>query len=169
MTEQQYIMMQQDLKGRNCNVFPPYYKINELKKKLMPDGITHPKPGTFEIPMQQCLNNLMEGIIDDQIRAKIEQFALDPDNEFQAIFKTGADGASGLAQHSRSSIDQKTIFASFLVPLMIKVKNSRTKKSNYLYLNRMANSWTAVCYLRLAFEQETPGIWLEIDIKKIKN
>ena len=163
MTEQQYIMMQQDLKLRNSDVFPPYWQINKIKKELMPDGISNPKLGTFQIPMQSALNNLLDGIIDSDVREKIEAFALDPDNIFEAIFKAGADGASGNAQHSRSEIDQKTIFASFLVPLMIKVKNVKTKKCNYLYLNQMANSWTAVCYLRLAFESETPGITLVID------
>ena len=157
MTEEQYIRVQQELKARNANLLPPYYKINEIKKELMPAGITNPNEGTFQIPMQNSLDHQMDGIIDPEIREKIEEFALDPNNVFEAVVKYGSDGFSQNPQYRNSEIDQKTIYASYFVILMIKVKNTVSQKSNYFFVNQMSNSWTAISYLRLSYEEESYG------------
>ena len=95
-------------------------------------------------------------------REKIEEFALDPNNVFEAVVKYGSDGFSQNPTYRNSEIDQKTIYASYFVILMIKVKNTVSQKSNYFFVNQMSNSWTAISYLRLSYEEESYGKIIKI-------
>ena len=156
MTEEQYHSVHMSAIGQNADIYPPLYRIQEQKKAMMPDGLEHPKSGEYLIPKQNVLNHRLSTMFEDQeLLGKLRAFARDPNNRFLFIFKEGADGASGNSQYSNSEVDQSTIFASYMVPLMLKVENVVSKKANYLYVNRMANSWTAIIYLRLCFEKET--------------
>ena len=71
------------------------------------------------------------------------------------IGKNGADGFGDISQFRGLNVNQRSIFASSIVPVMVKAEDIVTKKSSTVWVNPRANSFTAVCPLRYAFEKET--------------
>ena len=157
LTEEQYHKLHTSAKERGADIYPPLYKIQDMKKKMMPAGIQNPSEGVYQIPMKNVLHHKLERLIDEDTLKQIQAYARDPNNHFKGIFKYGADGLTGKAEQRRSNIDQSSIYASYLVLLMIKVTNLKTKKSNHIYVNSLANSWSAVTYLRIGYEKEDDG------------
>ena len=156
LTQTNYERLRMEAKNRGADIYPSYTRIKEVKKvcQINPELMQHPSAEEFLVPMQACLEHQLFRIVDDELQARMEAYAVDPDNMFFFHFKYGGDGAGDNAEY-RSDIDQHSIFASYLVPLELIVVNQRSKKRAHFYVNRMANSWTAVVYLRIAFERET--------------
>ena len=160
LTEQQYQMLRMGALGQGADIYPPLYKVQEEKKKCVPEGIENPNRGEYLVSMQNCLHHKLSRMLEDeQLLALIEDYGRDPNNEFFFQDKYGSDGFSGNAQyHSDDEIDQSNVYASHLVGVHLRVENKLSGKSNFLWINPNANSWTAITYLRLAFEKETTGI-----------
>ena len=159
LTEDQYQMLRMGAIGQGADIYPPLYKLQEEKKKCVPEGIESPRNGEYLIPIHNCLQHKMSRMLEDEeLVAVIEDYGRDPNNVIVCTYKAGADAASDNPQYqSDNDVDQSTIYASYLVIVCITVENKVSKKKMHLHLNRNANSWTAVTYLRLAFEKETKG------------
>ena len=160
LTEEQYQMLRMGAIGQGADIYPPLYKLQEEKKKCVPEGIESVRNGEYSVPIHNCLHHKMSRMFEDEeFAAAIEDFGRDPNNVIVCTYKAGADAASDNPQYqSDNDVDQSTIYASYLVLVSIIVENKESKKKTHLWLNQNANSWTAVTYLRLAFEKETKGI-----------
>ena len=159
LTEAHYNKLRMQALSHGVDLYPPYTLIKEEKSRLVPylDFFEHPSEGVYQISMQHCVENHVKHIVDDEMIVWINSYAEDPDNEFWFYFKFGSDGAGDNAEYKNGDVDQSKILASYMVPLALMVRNKKSKKSQYFYLNRMANSWTAITYLRIAFEKENMG------------
>ena len=157
LTVKQYKKISLDLKNRGAPVLPSYDpKIVAEKQKCIPEGLESPKPGVYQAPMRSAVHFHLSRIIGEEVRAKINEYKKDPNNHFGFHHKFGADGFRTNSQY-KGKIDQKTCYASYDAPLMLKVTNTKTKKSAHLYVNPNPNSWTSMTYLRLAYEKESDG------------
>ena len=87
--------------------------------------------------------------------ARLVQFSSNKNNRFTMVAKNGADGFGDISQFRGLNVKQRNVFASSLVPVMVKAEDIVTKKSSVVWVNPHANSFTAVCPLRYSFEKET--------------
>ena len=155
-TDAEYESIRAGAKERGAELYPPLYLLKWSKAKCQVDKnkIHHPSEEVFWVSTQDCLEHHLEKIVNQEVQKWLDLFAEDPDNFFQFIYKYGMDGARTGSQY-KSDIDQHSILASYMTPLALKVRNKKNGKSKFLWINNNANSWTSVCYLRLAFERES--------------
>ena len=78
--------------------------------------------------------------------------------KFILKYKYGADGTSGMSHYKNSTIKDKSLFASNLVPLFIEAIDIESGKSVNVWANPFANSALGVVPLRWSFEKETTGM-----------
>ena len=166
-------MLRTGAKAQGANIYPPLYKIQEEKKKCVPDPqeIENPRNGEYLVSTQTCLHHKMSRMFEDEeLAARFERYGKDPNNVIVCTYKQGADAASDNPQYqSDNDVDQSTIYASYLVLVCIVAENKNTGKKIHLYCNQNANSWTAVTYLRLAHEKETKGISIFYNVGYLKS
>ena len=86
---------------------------------------------------------------------RLGRFASNKNTRFYMVGKNGADGFGDVSQFRGLNVKQTNVFASHFVPVMVKAEDTVTKKSSTVWVNPRANSFTAVCPLRYAFEKET--------------
>ena len=146
-----------DLKNRGAPLLPSYDpKVVAEKAKCLPDDLLEPKPGVVQASMKSAVHYHIKRVLCDEIKAQIRKFAKDPNNQIGFYHKYGADGFRTNSQY-KGKVDQKSCYASYDAPLMLRVYNRKSKKSAHLWMNPNPNSWTTVTYLRLAYEKETDG------------
>ena len=156
LTEAKYERLRKGAMDRGFELYPPYYLVAKEKAKLQvpQEMFEHPCEGVYQVSMQSVMDHHMSKIVDDDIADLIRRYARDRNNKFKMYFKYGADGMGTMRQY-RSEVNQSNVYASYLTPVMLEVVNLISGKCNHLYVNRMANSWTSITYLRLAYEKES--------------
>ena len=86
---------------------------------------------------------------------RLVQFSSNKNVRFTMVGKKGADGFGDVSQFRGLNVKQTNVFASSIVPVMVKAEDTVTNKSSVVWVNPRANSFTAVAPLRYAFEKET--------------
>ena len=86
---------------------------------------------------------------------RLVQFSTNKNVKFSLVGKNGGDGFGDLKQFRGLQIKQSSVFASVIVPVMVKAEDTVTEKSSVVWVNPRVNSCTAVAPLRYSFEKET--------------
>ena len=86
---------------------------------------------------------------------RLVQFSTNKNVKFTLVGKNGGDGFGDLKQFRGLQIKQSSVFASVIVPVMVKAEDTVTGKSSVVWVNPRVNSCTAVAPLRYSFEKET--------------
>ena len=86
---------------------------------------------------------------------RLVQFSSNKNVRFTMVGKKGADGFGDVSQFRGLDVKQSNVFASSIVPVMVKAEDTVSKKSSVVWVNPRANSFTSVAPLRYAFEKET--------------
>ena len=86
---------------------------------------------------------------------RLVKFSTNKNVKFTCVTKYGADGFSGLPQFRGLNAKQTNVFASSIVPVMVKAEDTVTNESAVVWINPRVNSYTSVSPLRYSFEKET--------------
>ena len=79
---------------------------------------------------------------------RLVRFSNNRNVKFSLVSKFGADGFSDVSQFRGLNVKQSNVFASSIVPVMVKATDTVTQKSSIVWTNPRANSFTAVSPLR---------------------
>ena len=152
-------------RSKACNALrhPSWHDIEKAKKECTPTGI-HSDEMSVTISMQDAINHQIAKIMKDQqlvewMERLAEQY---PNISFEMDVKEGADGSSQYSPSKNSHFDDKSLFASNMVPLFISAIDNDTEESTIIWANKFANSALGVIPLRWAFEKETTGMFLTL-------
>ena len=92
--------------------------------------------------------------------SRLVHFSNNKNVKFTCVTKYGSDGFSGLSQFRGLNIKQSNVFASTIVPVMIKAEDTVSKDTSVVWVNPRVNSCTGVAPLRYSFEKETDEVSL---------
>jgi len=124
LTKNQYLNIRSGARERKANIYPPYYQVQERKKKC------YPKAEDMQITELGCRIPL-QILLDLTVRRIIEIPSVEISNitdgypiNYTLISKYGMDGASSQARYHQAFLDSNTasdadLFMASLVPLKL--------------------------------------------------
>ena len=154
----QYVKNRVKSKKANALRHPSWHEIKKAKKKCLPQGIVYGEKEVC-VSIQNALYRQVSKILRDPdlLKWMHDLKAKHPNVRFHLRYKYGADGSSAQSHYKNSKIEDKTLFASNLVPLFIEAIDPVTEKCVNIWSNRFANSALGVVPIRWAFEPESTG------------
>lgn len=125
----QYKKLQLGAKKRNANIYPPYSKVLEAKKRCYPsDDFITVTDTEIDVKLQQLLDITAARIIEAN-ESKLANFTDEELLNIEMIVKYGMDGSTGNPQYHQKfenddgSKSDASIFMSSLVPIKAGTKN----------------------------------------------
>ena len=146
-------------KRANALRHPSWDQVRKAKKLCLPPGIEYHE-SFVSCPVQNVLHHHLSKILKDKEIVAWMKRLKESNRRIKFIlkYKYGADGTSGMSHYKNSTIKDKSLFASNLVPLFIEAIDIESGKSVNVWANPFANSALGVVPLRWSFEKETTGM-----------
>lgn len=121
LTKAQYMYLRNLTNERKCTMFPPYYKIQEIKQTCYPPSSTIEITNTYAkvINIQDLLDHTVARIL------KINPVFLEQHRNLILYCKWGCDGSSGQSQYKQKlpeeseTISDANLFVTSLVPIRL--------------------------------------------------
>ena len=157
----QYTKNRVKSKKANALRHPSWHEIKKAMEKCLPEGISYGE-SEVSVSVQNALYRQVSKIMRDQdlLNWMKDLKAKYPNVRFFCKYKYGADGSGQQRHYKNSKINDKTMFASNMVPLFIEAIDTETGECVNVWSNRFANSALGVVPLRWAFEPESTGMLL---------
>ena len=162
-TTLQYINIREGAKSRNCDIYPPYYRLQLAKKQCRPpitSYITSDK--SISVPVSALVIHTVERIIQEQQSMLLQLLSAEEDLNMlkcTAYFTWGFDGSTRQSNYKMKFIesasgnttsDDSALFATTMIPIRI-VSN----KNILLWQNPAPQSIRYCRPLKLEFVKET--------------
>ena len=161
LSQRQYKTLRNILKTRNAPILPCYDLVLEAKKRCVPPGLEHVRPGVIEIPLQSVLDHQTSRLL--AVRKDLAETIINMVEEFESAkfefhFKYGGDASTDYKQYNtKDDLNHRSLYCTHLVPVLLRAEIKG--KHQTLYINQFANSAYGVSYLRIAMEKEDFGAY----------
>lgn len=151
-----YISIREGAKSRGSNIYPPYYKIQMVKKLCYPDVDIQISEREATIPLSDLVMHTFRRIIDvcdQQVSEYCKQKRIDT---LHCVFEAswGFDGTTGQSAYkqtfSDSNDDEHCLFATTYIPLRIKIDDGYV-----LWINPNPQSFRFCRPIRIQYKPET--------------
>ncbi|CAG9759703.1 unnamed protein product [Ceutorhynchus assimilis] len=155
LSKQQYLDIRRGAIQKNCNIYPDYKKIWQIKSSCRPSGIQVTEV-IAEVPLKNLLEHTTKRIINlqkDVILQFMDSLSM-AEIDAEIIFSYGFDGSSGFSVYkqkfdSSDTQSDASLFATTIVPLRFQSMNI------VLWNNRTPQSVRFCRPLKLEFVKET--------------
>ena len=141
---------------KNNNIYPPYYKVQQEKKKCYPPTI-HLSESSISIKLQDLINHTTTRLLSNE-NNNIKDYKINNNNNEKLnailLFKYGFDGSSNHSLYNikkREEMEEANLISIFLCPLKLYVEDDKT----IIWKNKCPNSPKFCRPLRLLHMAET--------------
>ncbi|CAG4930536.1 unnamed protein product [Colias eurytheme] len=161
LSVEDYISIRKGAKSRGSNIYPPYYKIQMVKKLCYPDVDIQISEREATVPLLDLVMHTFRRIIDvcDQ---KISEYCKQKKiGTLHCVFEAswGFDGTTGQSAYKQSfsdgDDDEHCLFATTYIPLRIK-----TDDGYILWINPSPQSFRFCRPIRIQYKPETTQLIL---------
>lgn len=164
LSKYQYEILHSQAKKRLADIYPPYYKVFEVKKKCYPsnESTTISEMGA-KIALQPLLDHTIERLVETCDPDVFGKF-VEPQLQLQATYKWGFDGASGQSlykqvfQGGSGNLTDESIMMVSLIPLQVSQINS---PSTIIWKNPHPSSTRLCRPIRFDFVKESKATSIE--------
>lgn len=161
LSVEQYNIIRQLAKSVNCNLYPPYYLVQEAKTKCYPpEEFITVSDTSAEVQLQPLLDLTIKRICEVQ-EDVIEQIGTSGSTlQLQLISKWGCDGSSAQSRYKQrlsggdSEFSDENLFSISLVPLRL----VHVPANNIIWQNPRPNSTRFCRMVRFSFRKETQDV-----------
>jgi len=155
LSRHQYESIKESLQREGYNIFPPYSKILDEKKKCYPDEMQFTE-STASVGLQSLLNHTTNRLFESFTDADVEGMT---DSHYTLTSKWGCDGSSGHSEYNQSlqsGVSDKSLLLASIVPLSL-------RSTDREYWRNKTPSSTRLCRpISFEFTKETKEKVLEL-------
>lgn len=162
LSKSQYNLIRNQVKEKNCDVFPAYDEVLESKRRCYPAQINIHSDTEAEITLQSLLNHTSERLI--QVQESVVQGFDETDIDMSLVCKWGFDGSSGQSEYKQrfegvNKLDS-SVFLTSLVPIKL-VCNKPRHFESIIWQNPRSSSPRFCRPLKLQFARETTELTMQ--------
>lgn len=167
LTRHQYILIRNEAKRRNADIYPCYDKIIEAKKRCYPENIEYSNTEAT-VDLQSLLDHTVTRLVYSEID-KIKKEFTTSKLQLKFFFKWGCDGASSQSNYKQKfddnsrKFDDSSLFIVCLVPLMIQSTNEQI-----IWSNPCSGSTRYCRPIKVTFQKESSELVQQV-VQTIKN
>lgn len=164
LSKHQYLLIRQEAKNRNANIYPSYHKVLEAKSRCYPPKEAQTvTESSAEIRLQELLDHTTTRILELQ-KPVVLSLPVDYLNNLVLLVKWGCDGSTGHSQYKQqftdSGLGDGDIFLTSLVPLQLYYQKEDGEKI-IVWQNPRPSSTRFCRPIRFQFKKETLELTLQ--------